>query len=174
MKIFKDRAYDEYLGREQQEARDRRRHQGNISLVNSYAAFKTPANEASFHPVPTALFPYPFLCPSQIQTLDLLFVNVGFYSRSAPGWKEGASHAQPWSSSSTSQCWVGVFGRDAERAAVPGKCPHHVGHSDLARHLQIGNGDSDMPSGSQSILGKRAGDGSQPYLAPDSPFKLPC
>lgn len=111
-------------------------------MVNSYADFKTPSKEANFHPVPTTLFPYPFLCPSQIQTLDLLFVSVGFYSRSAPGWKEGASHAQPWSSSNTSQCWVGVSGRDAEWATVPAKCPHHVGHSDLARHLQIGNGGS--------------------------------
>lgn len=87
---------------------------GRVSLVNSCAAFKTPSNEVSFHPVSTTLSPYPFLSPSQIQTLGLLFVNVGFYSRSAPGWKEGASHAQPWSSSSTSQCWARVSGKDAE------------------------------------------------------------
>lgn len=61
---FKGRAYDGYSGRGQQEARDLRRHQGDTSLVNSYAAFRTPVNEASFHPVPTALsLPLPLPLP---------------------------------------------------------------------------------------------------------------
>lgn len=81
--------------------------------------------------------------------MGLLFVNAGFYSRSAPGWKlggGGTSHAQPWSSSSTSQCWARVSGRDAEWATVPGKCPHQVGRRDLAGHLHRGSGGSETPS----------------------------
>lgn len=50
-----------------------------------------------FTPLPSPLFPSSFLSPSQIQTLELIFVNTGFYSLPAPGWKEGVSHAQPWS-----------------------------------------------------------------------------
>lgn len=111
-------------------------------MMNSQQPSKPTSSDfeprVCFHPASTPLFPYPFLGPSQIQTLDLLFVNVGFYSLSAPGWKAGASHAQPWSSSNTRWCCMGVSRRNAVWAAVPGKCPHHVGHRDLANNPQMG------------------------------------
>lgn len=73
----------------------------------------------------------------------------------------GTSHAQPWSSSSTSQCWARVSGRDAEWATVPGKCPHQVGRRDLAGHPHRGSGGSETPSVCHTAApGKRAGGGS--------------
>lgn len=130
---------------------------------------QNPFKGSRFSPRPRhTLSPYPFLCPSQIQTLGLLFVNVGFYSRSAPGWKGGGgtSHAQPWSSSSTSQCWARVSGRDAEWATVPGKCPHQVGRRD--------RGGSETPSVCHTAAWGRELGVDLPYPTPASPFKLPC
>ena len=65
-----------------------------------------------FHPNPTPLFPYPFLSPSEIQTSDLLFVNVSFYSLSAPGWKAGAKimHSLDLAPTPGSAVWVSPEG----------------------------------------------------------------
>lgn len=87
-----------------------------ISMVNYQQPSKTTSGDfesrVQFHPTPTPLFPYPFLGPSEIQTADLLFVNVSFYSLSAPGWKAGAKvmHSLDLAPTPGSAVWVSPEG----------------------------------------------------------------
>ena len=81
-------------------------------MVNSQQPSKPTSGDfeprVHFHPNPTPFFPYPFLTPSEIQTSDLLFVNVSFYSLSAPGWKAGAKvmHSLDLAPTPGSAVWV--------------------------------------------------------------------
>lgn len=98
--------------------------------VNSYAAFKTQFKglraqslfSAHLHRLPL-LIPGPW---SQIQTVDLLFVNVGFiHCQLRDGRKKQVMHS-PGLAPTLRQCW-GRGGRTQSRLQYPGKMPEPRG-----------------------------------------------
>lgn len=92
------------------------------------------------HPILLLLFFVPW---SQIQTLDLLFVSVGFiHCQIRNGIKKQVMHSLGLAPTLGS---AGRGGRERRAGCSMESVQNHVGHSDLASHPQMENGGSEMP-----------------------------